>query len=95
MKYYIVMIIILTVCCCKTKPARDNVEVYFSPGLVEHVYIAPETIDSIKTPDRIYVITSSDYSFLHGIIFDPEIETKKMHCLHSYFSNIIQLKFRK
>ena len=77
MKFYIVTIIILTVCSCKTKPPRDNIEVYFSPGLVEYEYIDPGAIDSIKTPDRIYVITSSDYSFLHGIIFDYEIETQK------------------
>ena len=77
MKFYIVTIIILTVCCCKTESPIDNVEVYFSPGLVEHEYIDPGTIDSIKKPDRIYVITSSDYSFLHGIISDSEIETKR------------------
>ena len=42
MRYFIIAILIITVVCCKTKNPRDEIEVYFSPGLVEHEYIDKE-----------------------------------------------------
>ena len=75
MRYFIIIIIIITVACCKTKSLRDEIEVYFSPGLVEHEYIDKEMLESVKTPERILEIPLSNYSFLDSIFSNPKFGT--------------------
>ena len=75
MRYFIIIIIIINVSCCKTKSPRDEIEVYFSPGLVEHEYIDKEMLESVKTPERILEIPLSNYSFLDSIFSNPKLGT--------------------
>lgn len=68
MKHFIVIIALLAICSCKTRPHRENIEVVFSPGLVDMNKIDPDIINSIKNPDKVYTITSDDYTFLHDVL---------------------------
>ena len=67
MKHFIVIIALLAICSCKTRPHRENIEVVFSPGLVDMNKIDPDIINSIKKTDKVYTITSDDYTFLHDV----------------------------
>ena len=65
----------VAICCCKPSIPGDDIEVVFSPGLVEFNHINPDIINSIKQPEKIYKIESNDYSFLYDIFYFPQKET--------------------
>lgn len=75
MRYFVAIIITLTICCCKTNTPKEDTEAVFSPGLVEGDLLNMETVDSIKKPDSINKIPSSDYLFLSGLLSNPKMET--------------------
>lgn len=75
MRNFIAIIIILTICCCKTNHPKEDTKAVFSPGLVECNLLNMETVDSIKKPDCINKIPSSDYLFLSGLLSNPKMET--------------------
>ena len=72
MKHFIVIIALLAICSCKTRPHRENIEVVFSPGLVDMNKMDSDIINSIKKTDKVYTITSDDYTFLHDVLSSPE-----------------------
>jgi hypothetical protein len=74
MRYIIAIITMLAICSCKPSAPEDDIEVVFSPGLVEFNSMNTEIIHSIKKPDKIYKITSNDYSFLYGVLASPKPE---------------------
>ena len=75
MRQIITSIILIAICSCKPSISGDDIEVVFSPGLVEFNHINMEVINSIKQPYKVHKITSSDYSFLYDILSFPKIET--------------------
>lgn len=72
MKHFIVVLALLAICSCKTRQPRENIEVVFSPGLVDMNKIDPDIINSIKNPDKVYTITSDDYTFLQDVLSSSE-----------------------
>lgn len=67
MKYFIAIITMLTIFSCKPN-YRKQIEVVFSPGLVELNHTNLNIITSIKKVDKTYNITSDDYTFLQATL---------------------------
>ena len=77
MKYIVAIITVLAIFNCKPKDQRKDIEIVFSPGLVEFNNMNTEVINSIKHPDETHRINSSDYSFLQSVLSSPKKEIKK------------------
>lgn len=75
MKYIIAIITVLTIYSCRPSRHRENIEVVFYPGLVELNDTDSGIINSIVEPDKVYTITSDDYTFLHDSL--PSLTTPK------------------
>ena len=60
MKYIVAIITMLAIFNCKPKDQRKDIEIVFSPGLVEFNNMNTEVINSIKHPDETHRISSSD-----------------------------------
>ena len=65
----------LALCSCKQNLSEEYIEVVFSPGLVEYNNMKSEIFDSFGNPDRIHVISSSEYSFLRDVFSNPKRDT--------------------
>ena len=76
MKYIIAIITVLTIYSCRPSRHRENIEVVFYPGLVEFNDTDSGIINSIVEPDKVYTITSDDYTFLHDSL--PSLTTQKL-----------------
>ena len=76
MKYIIAIITVLTIYSCRPSRHRENIEVVFYPGLVEFNDTDSGIINSIVEPDKVYTITSDDYTFLHDSL--PSLTTPKL-----------------
>lgn len=76
MKYIIAIITMLTIYSCRSSRHRENIEVVFYPGLVEFNDTDSGIINSIVEPDKVYTITSDDYTFLHDSL--PSLTTQKL-----------------
>lgn len=74
MRYIIAIITMLAIYCCKSSNDREEVEVVFSPGIVEFNN-TEDIMSSIKTPDKILTITSNDYAFLLDVLSASRTET--------------------
>ena len=66
----------LTIYSCKPDRHRENIEVVFYPGLVEFNDTDSGIINFIVEPDKVYTITSDDYTFLHDSL--PSLTTQKL-----------------
>lgn len=76
MKYIIAIITVLTIYSCRPSRHRENIEVVFYPGLVEFNDTDSGIKNSIVEPDKVYTITSDDYTFLHDSL--PSLTTQKL-----------------
>lgn len=76
MKYIIAIIIMLTIYSCRPNRHKENIEVVFYPGLVEFNDTDSGIINSIVEPDKVYTITSDDYTFLQDSL--PSLTTQTL-----------------
>ena len=66
----------LTIFSCKPNSSRKEIEVVFSPGLVELNHTNLNIITSLKKVDKAYTITSDDFTFLQASLSSLEETTQ-------------------
>lgn len=76
MKYIIAIITMLTIYSCRPNRHKENIDVVFYPGLVEFNDTDSGIINSIVEPDKVYTITSDDYTFLQDSL--PSLTTQTL-----------------